>query len=1188
MNKQLLKFLLGVLALCIVTINGLKAQSVSNEGMEFWSVFPTHVPNGPTDLANISIFITSKAASSGIVSVGSFSQKFSVIANTVTEVQVPRNVAYINNNESGRILSNRAIHIVVDANQPAVVVYAHIFAGARSAASLILPVKALGQQYYSMNYTQDSYYSGQNFITLIASEPNTKVFIKNGTRDLVAGGITLTNVGDVYEYLSYSDLTGVSVSVDTVTSGCKRFAMFSGSSAVTIGDASCTPHSADPLYQQNYPIESWGRNYGFIPFSMKPPNSNIASERTLGNYIRVVAKDNNTNVQINGTTVATLASGGVYSSPSPLTQPTSISADKPISVAQYALTAACAERVSSSVQLPGDPDMVILNPIEYSIKNITVYSSTREAISEQYINVLIKTASAATFRINGAVPTTAFTPLTSLPGYSYLQLSLNSYRINNFNLTADDGFNAIAYGFGRVESYAYSAGTNLATTLTATAVDPVANLAITSACVYDIYNLQITLNVPTKKIVWTITPSTSTPATVITSIDPVVQDTTINNQPYYIYKIPKPDILKTAGNYTIKIVADLPPSNGGCKIGDQDFEFPFTVYSTPVTAFTMPASVCVGTPVTFKDKSTDGSKTIKSWIWKFGDGTTSDLQNPVHTYTKPGLDTISLTSISETGCQSTTQKIIQVNNLPVAAFTYTNSVFKDFTVIFKDASTIAAGTIIKWVWDFGDGTTATRTNNSVFEHTYKAAGMYQVKLTVTSDLGCDSTVTQSVTAKPGLKPDFKTPDVCSADLASQFTDLTADSVATGVTLTYLWNFGDADASVTNPNTSTDKNPIHRFSKAQTYQITLTVTASDGSSATVTKPFLVNGSSPKAAFNIITPANVCSNVPIVFENQSSVDVGRITKVEWYFDYQNQPAVVLTDNNPSPGKQYTHQYDVFNTPATKTFTVRMIAYSGISCVDVVEKTITINANPKVVFTPLGSVCQEVSPFPLTQAQDVSGINGKGAYSGAGVTTSGFFDPAAAGVGTHPIKYVFTSDSGCADSVTQNIVVNPTPILDAGNNVSLHIGESVRLNPRISGKISSYQWTPATGLSNPRIANPVATPTDDITYRLTVISTDSCAAIDSVVIRILKLPIIPNTFTPNADGVNDLWNIQNLDRYPDCVMEIFNRYGVKMFHSIGYGKSWDGRFNGEEVPVGTYYYVLDLKDGTKNYGGYVTVIR
>ena len=180
-------FLLFIL---ILGIQQLKAQSTSNEGTDFWAVFPSHVAanlNGVRPLANYSIFITGKQASSGIVTVGTFRTPFVLSqANAVIEVQIPRAQAYIDETESGMVLSNRAIRVQVDAGKPKVVVYGHIFAGARSAASLILPKEALGQQYFSMNYLAgNTIDGGQNHIVLVASEPNTKIFIRRNGADLV-------------------------------------------------------------------------------------------------------------------------------------------------------------------------------------------------------------------------------------------------------------------------------------------------------------------------------------------------------------------------------------------------------------------------------------------------------------------------------------------------------------------------------------------------------------------------------------------------------------------------------------------------------------------------------------------------------------------------------------------------------------------------------------------------------------------------------------------------------------------------------------------------------------------------------------------------------------------------------------------------------------------------------------------
>lgn len=84
------------------------------------------------------------------------------------------------------------------------------------------------------------------------------------------------------------------------------------------------------------------------------------------------------------------------------------------------------------------------------------------------------------------------------------------------------------------------------------------------------------------------------------------------------------------------------------------------------------------------------------------------------------------------------------------------------------------------------------------------------------------------------------------------------------------------------------------------------------------------------------------------------------------------------------------------------------------------------------------------------------------------------------------------------------------------------------------------------------------------------------------------IPNTFTPNGDGVNDTWNILNIEAYPDCSINIFNRWGQKVYSSIGYVKSWDGQYNNAPLPVSTYYYIIDLKDGSKAYSGDITIIR
>jgi gliding motility-associated-like protein len=106
--------------------------------------------------------------------------------------------------------------------------------------------------------------------------------------------------------------------------------------------------------------------------------------------------------------------------------------------------------------------------------------------------------------------------------------------------------------------------------------------------------------------------------------------------------------------------------------------------------------------------------------------------------------------------------------------------------------------------------------------------------------------------------------------------------------------------------------------------------------------------------------------------------------------------------------------------------------------------------------------------------------------------------------------------------------------------------------------------------------------------VTTNKGCTKSDDVFIKVLKKPDIPNIFSPNGDGLHDIWEIKYLESYPGCTIDVVNRYGQLVYHSVGYSKPWDGKVNGKDVPLGTYYYVVDPKNGRAKITGFVDIIR
>jgi gliding motility-associated-like protein len=175
---------------------------------------------------------------------------------------------------------------------------------------------------------------------------------------------------------------------------------------------------------------------------------------------------------------------------------------------------------------------------------------------------------------------------------------------------------------------------------------------------------------------------------------------------------------------------------------------------------------------------------------------------------------------------------------------------------------------------------------------------------------------------------------------------------------------------------------------------------------------------------------------------------------------------------------------------------------------------------------------------------------------------------------------------------LAASPVPTVSAGPNLSVVLGSSVRLNGTTNATTGgTVMWSPLTGLDNVTTLNPTARPTQTTTYKLSVRNQAGCEASDEVVVTV-QIPAIeiPNAFTPNEDGNNDTWDIKGIDTFPDCTIEVFNRWGAKVFASKGYANQWNGTQNNVVLPVATYYYVVKLGVGTEDqvYSGTLTILK
>lgn len=687
------------------------------------------------------------------------------------------------------------------------------------------------------------------------------------------------------------------------------------------------------------------------------------------------------------------------------------------------------------------------------------------------------------------------------------------------------------------------------------------------------------------------------------------------SSPFNIYTAP--------GTYTVKLkVRDA----FGCE--DSLTRINYVLIDNPVANFSLSDSIKNCPPLNVNMRFTGSYQ--QSVRWDFGDGAVSDTLYPSKLYNMPGNYRVLLTVTSPGGCRDTLSKPIIIFG-PTANFDYSPLAGCDsVTVNFRAFNSNSVDSI---QWDFGDGKVITK--DSIITYTYTGPGNYRPSIILQDVSGCRVAVQGADSIKVvAIHPGFisNTQTICDRG-PIQFTDTTL-IISSARKTSWLWNFGDG-------NTSNQQNPLHVYTSTGLYNVTLTVGTEFGCSETVTRTgFIQVIQSPITDIAANTLA-VCQEGAIIFQGIETVPDTSVLRWSWNFangqtsQLQNPPAqlyrapgiftVQLITTNSSGCTDTTNQLITINplptvvaTPDTTICLGQSVqlnatganTYLWIPPVNNLSCTACPNpiASPTVTTTYLvrGTTalgCERVDSARITVIQPSTVVappddslclgqslvllaTGTQVYSwtpAASLNNPNVPGPIARPATTTTYTVTGSDFLGCF-TTTDTVLVSvfPLPTVNVGQDITISAGTTdLQLNGQYSNDVLSLLWSPITGLSCTTCANPLAAPKITTTYTLTVTNNGGCTASDALTVFVVctnENIFMPNTFSPNGDGMNDVYYPRGRGINTIRGLKIFSRWGQMVYSRANFNandasQGWDGRFRGNVLPPDVYVYTLEL---------------
>jgi gliding motility-associated-like protein len=610
-------------------------------------------------------------------------------------------------------------------------------------------------------------------------------------------------------------------------------------------------------------------------------------------------------------------------------------------------------------------------------------------------------------------------------------------------------------------------------------------------------------------------------------------------------------------------------------------------------------TACQGNPITNITYSVGGSATGVT-ATGFPAGVTGNLSGGTYTISGSpsavGTYNYSLTTTGGTCPPVNATGTITVQNTTITLITpiYSNNQTKCLSTAIDTIKYNLNGTAtitdlppgVTWVYVPGAPGVVTITGTPLVSGTY----YYTVQ---SSGICGNATVIGSITIVPSISSNSSGSDVTVCE-GSTFNLTGSTLPATMATYSYIWqssnNIAGPYAFAAGVNNQPNYSGVLSIGNNNRYfrRIVNVANCTD----TATPAIVTMDTLPR----IISIGNsvICSNDTLTV---NSVVVQNGTVGNWTTDGFG----LLTDpNTPNP------TYKPNAVDAGQTLHLYFEVSSNNVCAPAkINGTYIVKVNPDPVALAGGTstICPYGGQVTVSGALALNGTttwthDGTGTLSDTATLSPTYTaSPSDAG-NTILLTMVVSNGAVCTypvyDTAYYNIIVladgfDPSVQVNAGEDTTVYLGKGVLLNA--SGvAITSWLWSPATGLSDTTIANPIANPLISTTYFVTGINIFGCADRDTVIVTVSSdvVVFIPNLFSPNGDGMNDTFEIPELSYYPNTRVTIINREGVVVYENPDYDNSWDGTYQGRKLPEATYYYLIEFKNTTKVFKGAVTILR